>query len=135
MTMTREEHMADQGEWPEDFPVNEKGRVEEGLVVWSRSHTIEGRTTGPRRRCASFGCPGWFIGVNWESETAPWYPCSKGWHYDAETKTIRITGGGEISARINSPNTVDIPPSEREAWPSRESLTKRAGWKVNPPDA
>src|SRR5688572_17361926 len=57
---------ASPGVWPADLPIDEKGRVEEGLVVWSKSGEIEGRMTGPRQRCPSIGCPGWLVAVTWE---------------------------------------------------------------------
>jgi len=50
--------MLSPGSWPKEMPVGADGRVEEGLVVWSMSGKIEGRTTGARLRCSSIGCPG-----------------------------------------------------------------------------
>jgi hypothetical protein len=102
-------HLKSPGHWPRDFPLLADGRVREGLKVWSRSQEIEGRTTGSRRRCLSTGCPGWFIGVSWESGQRL-FPCSEGWHYDAVSAMVRITGGGEISARIVSPKPLSIEP-------------------------
>src|SRR4051812_33762228 len=99
---TQEEQRNSPGVWPAEFPVSEDGTVEEGMVVRSQSGTIEGRTTGARLRCTSTGCPGWFIGVSWETGQRM-RPCSEGWRYDPATKTVRITGGGEISARFISP--------------------------------
>src|SRR3954469_25861335 len=49
-------HKDSPGLWPADFPIDEAGKVEEGLVVRSKSGDIEGRTTGDRRRCTSVGC-------------------------------------------------------------------------------
>ena len=63
-------HKASPGRWPEDFPLDAAGKVEEGLVVRSKSGTLEGRTTGARQRCTSLDCPGWFIAVTWESGQA-----------------------------------------------------------------
>lgn len=127
----REEHYANPGSWPVDFPVTGEGGVEEGLVVWSLSGTIEGRTTGARLRCSSFGCPGWFIGVSWETGQT-FRPCSEGWTYDPGTNTVRITGGGEISARVVSPKPLGTPPLPKDQWPSRASLRTRKGWRVRP---
>ena len=53
------------GPWPSEFPLTADGKVAKGLVVWSLSGEIEGRTTGGRPPCLSHGCPGWFIGVKW----------------------------------------------------------------------
>jgi len=117
--------------WPHEFPVLVDGRVDEGLVVLSRSGTIEGRTTGSRLRCRSLGCPGWFIGVRWETGQMM-YPCSEGWCYDPSTEMIRITGGGEISARVVSPAPAGLPPLPREKWPTRDELRRGRGWRVQP---
>ena len=116
--------------WPADFPLRDDGTVEEGLVVRSQSGTIEGRTTGSRRRCISTGCPGWFIGVRWQTGQLM-YPCSEGWRYFPDERVVRITGGGEISARFVSPAPLGPPPRPREQWPPRSSLTGR-GWRVKP---
>lgn len=113
--------------WPVEFPVLPDGRVEEGLVVWSISGTIEGRTTGSRRPCISTGCPGWFIGVRWETGQMM-FPCSEGWKYDPNARQVRITDGGEISARFVSPAPLGTPPLPRDQWPPRESLTGM-GWR------
>ena len=115
--------------WPIDFPVNTDTGIQEGLRVLSRTGEIEGRTTGSRRRCSSAGCPGWFIGVKWENGQMM-YPCSEGWTYDASERSIRITGGGEISARVISPAPLGTPPLPRDEWPSRESLKGR-GWRMS----
>jgi hypothetical protein len=69
--------------------------------VWSLSGTIEGRTTGARLRCLTIGCPGWLIGVSWETGQR-FRPCSQGWRFDPVAKTVRVTGGGEISARFTA---------------------------------
>jgi hypothetical protein len=98
--------------------------------VWSLSGNIEGRTTGARLRCLSIGCPGWFIGVTWETGQG-FRPCSQGWRYDPVTKTVRITGGGEISARFVAPAPLGTPPLPREQWPPRDLLVKRMGWRVS----
>src|SRR3546814_8469749 len=63
-------HKASPGRWPADMPLTEDGKVEEGLVVLSRSGEIEGRTTGARSRCTSIGCPGWFVAVRSEEHTS-----------------------------------------------------------------
>lgn len=90
------------GPWPEEFPVLEDGSVVEGLAVWSLNAHIEGRTTGARLPCLSSGCPGWFIGVRWETGQLMRI-CSEGWTYEPEHRSVRVTGGGEISARFVSP--------------------------------
>jgi hypothetical protein len=131
MTLSAREHRLTAGSWPKEMPVGTDGRVEEGLVVWSISGTIEGRTTGARLRCLSIGCPGWFIGVTWETGQR-FRPCSQGWLYDPETKTVRITGGGEISARFVAPAPLGTDPLPREKWPTRQSLASSPGWRANP---
>src|SRR3546814_19749580 len=113
------------------MPLTEDGKVEEGLVVLSRSGEIEGRTTGARSRCTSIGCPGWFVAVTWETGQAL-KPCSEGWTYDADTKTIRLTGGGEISARTIAPPPAGVDPFPRDQWPARPALSKRQGCRIHP---
>lgn len=122
-------HKASPGRWPENLPLTEDGKVEEGIVVKSRSGEIEGRTTGVRLRCTSIGCPGWFIAVTWETGQAL-RPCSEGWTYDPETKTIQITGGGEISGRVIAPPPLGIDPLPKDQWPTRAALSKRKGWRI-----
>src|SRR5437588_8392618 len=100
------------GPWPVEFPTTVDDKVREGLVVRSLSGAIEGRTTGSRRPCISHSCPGWFVGVRWETGQLM-FPCSEGWHYDSETRTLRITGGGEISARFVSPKPLGVDPLPR----------------------
>jgi hypothetical protein len=121
---------ASPGLWPADFPLEADGKVAEGLVVWSKSGAIEGRMTGPRQRCTSIGCPGWFVAITWETGQAL-KVCSQGWHYDAETKVTRITGGGEISGRFVSPPPLGVDPVPKEDWPDRSTLAKRKGWRVS----
>ncbi len=111
--------------WPANFPVSSSGRVEEGLVVVSKSGTIEGRTSGGRTRCRSTGCPGWFIYVRWETGQRMQI-CSEGWAYDPTTGSVRVTGGGEISARFVSPKPLGTPPLPREEWPDREDLARES---------
>jgi hypothetical protein len=122
-------HKASPGRWPAQFPLDEAGKVEEGLVVLSRSGALEGRTTGARQRCTSIGCPGWFIAVTWETGQSL-RPCSEGWHYDPETKAIQITGGGEVSGRFVSPAPLGVDPLPKEEWPTRAALAKRKGWRI-----
>ena len=98
-----QDHKNSPGRWPEDFPLDEAGKVAEGLVVLSKSGgsrvappvlaCAARRSAAPAGSSASPGRPGQTL-----------RPCSAGWHYDAETKTVRITGGGEISARFVSPS-------------------------------
>jgi hypothetical protein len=116
------------GPWPVEFPILDDGSVVEGLVVWSQSGEIEGRTTGARLPCISYGCPGWFIGVRWETGQLMRI-CSEGWRYDPESGSVRVTGGGEISARFVSPKPLGSPPLPREEWPGREVLARWAGWR------
>ena len=117
-------------DWPSDFPVTAEGGVREGLVVWSLSGDIEGRTTGSRLPCRSHQCNGWFIGVRWETGQLL-YICSKGWRYDARTHAVRVVAGGEISARFVSPPPLGEPPLPRQEWPPRTTLTGK-GWRVDP---
>lgn len=131
LTETYRQHLASPGAWPTELPVTADGGVEEGLVVLSLSGTIEGRTTSARLRCRSTGCPGWFIGVSWETGQRL-LPCSQGWRYDPGARTVRVTGGGEISARVVSPAPLGVPPLPREAWPARAALAGGKGWRVHP---
>jgi hypothetical protein len=119
------------GAWPDDFPISDSGRVQEGLIVLSLSGTIEGRTTGARRPCISDGCGGWFITVRWQTGQLM-HICSEGWGYEPSTSTVRVTGGGEISARFVSPRPFGVPPLPRHEWPSQESLAKGRGWRRLP---
>ena len=116
------------GPWPASFPLvaNDEGR--EGLIVRSLSGAIEGRTTGARRPCTSRKCPGWFVTVRWETGQLM-HICSQGWAYDPASESIRVTGGGEISARIVAPKPLGTPPLPREDWPSREVLSRWTGWR------
>ncbi len=116
------------GVWPSEFPVGANGRVVEGLVVGSLSGAIEGRTTGARRPCISLGCPGWFITVRWETGQLM-HICSEGWRYDPERRSVKVTGGGEISARFVSPKPLGVPPLPVEQWPSRDRLRNWTGWR------
>lgn len=117
------------GPWPQAFPILGDGKVREGLVAYSQSGTIEGRTTGARRPCITNGCPGWFIGVRWETGQLM-HICSQGWAYDPETETVRVTGGGEISARFVAPKPLGTPPLPRDQWPTRGVLSRWAGWRA-----
>lgn len=120
--------MVDTG-WPSDFPVTADGAVAEGLSVFSQSGEIEGRTTGSRRSCGSTECPGWFIGVKWETGQMM-FVCSQGWTYFPDERVVRITKGGEISARFISPKPLGVDPLPRDQWPARASLTGK-GWRVD----
>jgi hypothetical protein len=115
------------GPWPAAFPATSAG-VEVGLTIWSLSGRIEGRTTGSRRPCISIGCPGWFIGVRWETGQLL-FICSEGWAYDPTTASIRVTGGGEISARCVSPKPLGTAPLPQGEWPSLEVLSRWKGWR------
>ena len=114
--------------WPADFPVLPNGSVEEGLPVWSLSNSIEGRTTGARLPCTSVGCPGWFIGVRWETGQLMRI-CSEGWRYEPAKRQVRVSGGGEISARFVSPKPLGASPSPQQEWPPREVLRRWKGWR------
>jgi hypothetical protein len=122
--------------WPRMLPYSSEKQIKEGIPLFSVSGNIEGRATGSRRKCIagksdSDKCPGWFIGVLWESGQQM-YICSEGWHYDLENDRIDVIGGGEISARFVSPKPLGVPPLPRDVWPDRESLVRRKGWRVSP---
>jgi hypothetical protein len=117
------------GPWPVDFPTTSDGGVAEGLEVRSQSGTIGGRTTGSRRPCISTGCPGWFIGVRWETGQLM-FICSEGWAYDPASQSIRVTGGGEVSARFVSPTPLGTPPLPRDEWPDWATLVRWKGWRT-----
>ena len=118
--------------WPSALPLIDGKRIAEGLIVKSLSGTMEGRTTGNRRKCiaTSTECPGWFIEVIWESGQRLW-PCSEGWHFDPDTKIISVVGGGEISARFVSPKPLGTHPAPRNTWPSKKDLMKMRGWRAH----
>jgi hypothetical protein len=113
--------------WPKEFAMIHDEAVQEGLRMKSLTGAYEGRTTGSRSKCSAKGCPGWFIGILWESGDQT-YLCSQGWHYDAENQELEIIGGGEITGRFVTPREI-LPRSE---WPTRESLLQRKGWRINP---
>lgn len=113
--------------WPISLPVTESGRIAVGLVFRSLSGAIEGRSTGGRRRCPAHGCPGWLVGVLWETGQQL-HVCSEGWHHDPESCELRIVGGGEISARFVSPPPLGVPPRPRREWPPRSQLERRPAW-------
>jgi hypothetical protein len=115
------------GPWPKEFPTIADG-VAEGLTVRSKSGNLEGRTTGSRRPCSSTACPGWFIGVLWETGQQT-YICSEGWRYDPATKSVSVVDGGEISARWISPPPEGVQPLARSEWPDRQELSRRKGWR------
>lgn len=119
------------GQWPVSFPTSSDGKVGEGLVVLSKSGQIEGRTTGSRRPCSSTKCPGWFIGVLWETGQQT-YICSEGWHYDPASNKVSVIAGGEISARWISPAPEGVQPAPRQEWPERPALYRRKGWRRKP---
>lgn len=118
------------GPWPAEFPIAEDGSLAEGLPVWSLSGAIEGRTTGARLPCHSHGCPGWFIGVRWETGQLMQI-CSEGWRYDPVSRSVRMKEGArEISSTSTSIPDRRQPPLPRSEWPSRESLRRWKGWRV-----
>jgi len=118
------------GPWPSVFSVTDDGGVAEGVVVRSLSSEIEGRTTGSRRPCVAHGCPGWFIGVRWETGQLMSI-CSEGWAYDPAIGEVHVSGGGEISARFVSPKPLGVPPLPRAQWPGRSTLERGKGWRVD----
>ena len=126
------QRICDADSWPEDFLLIDDRTVHEGILVRSLSQKIEGRTTGSRRKCASKKCPGWFIGVLWETGQQM-YICSEGWHYARlspdDELSISIIGGGEISARFVSPKPLGVFPLDKSEWPKRQDLMKRKGWR------
>ena len=116
--------------WPSAFPTLDDGRIQSRMTVRSRSIRLEGRTTGGRQKCRSTSCPGWFIGVLWETGQQM-FICSQGWHFDANRNEVFVIGGGEISARYISP-----PPMGRAPLPSlkgkdREALLSRESWRTD----
>ena len=122
--------------WPKMLPYSSEKQIKEGIHLFSVSGNVEGRATGSRRKCisgkgTSDKCPGWFIGVLWESGQQM-YICSEGWHYDSENNRIDVIGGGEISARFISPKPLGVPPLPRDEWPERDALARRKGWRVSP---
>jgi len=122
--------------WPRMLPYSSEKQIKEGIPLFSVSGNVEGRATGSRRKCisgkdTSDKCPGWFIGVLWESGQQM-YICSEGWHYDSENNRIDVIGGGEISARFISPKPLGVPPLPRDEWPERDALARRKGWRVSP---
>ena len=121
-----ESHASDAA-WPRAFPCTSSGGVTEGIRVESKTLGIEGRTTGSRRRCISIGCPGWFIGVRWETGQLM-YICSEGWRFDPDKQEVNVVKGGEISARFVSPRPEGTPPLPRDQWPPRSAL-RGAGWR------
>jgi hypothetical protein len=115
---------------PEGFmPLLGHRKVEEGVRVLSKSGEIEGRTTGSCRPCQSNGCPGWFIGVRWETGQLM-HICSQGWKWHPEENVVRVIDGGEISARFVAPAPLGTPPLPKEKWKDRDWLMKTAGWRV-----
>jgi hypothetical protein len=118
----------DKDHWPSRLFMSDESLIDVGIPVRSLNRELEGRTTGSRRPCAAHGCPGWFVGVLWESGQQM-YICSQGWHYNPTTREIEVIGGGEISARYISPKPLGTPPLPRNEWPSREELLKRRGWR------
>jgi hypothetical protein len=116
------------GPWPTSFATLPDGSVDEGVVAWSLSGSIEGRTTGNRRPCISIGCPGWFIGVRWETGQLL-FICSEGWAYDDASHSVRVTGGGEISARFVAPEPLGTPLRPQAEWPDLDTLRRFKGWR------
>lgn len=122
--------------WQPRLPVREDGRIETGLVFRSLSGEIEGRTTGGRRRCPALArpgvaCPNWLVGVLWETGQQL-HICSEGWHFDPDSRDLRVVGGGEISARFVTPRPLGEPPLPKSEWPSRAELLKRKAWSARP---
>ena len=118
--------VCDETGWPRAFQPLTAKTVPEGIELRSINGEIEGRTSGSRHKCTATGCPGWFIGVLWETGQQM-YICSEGWHYDPNANRIDVIGGGEISARFISPKPLGTPPLDREQWPHRSALANRKG--------
>lgn len=115
--------------WPGNFPLSGEGRIERGLTVRSLpvevvgfSGRVEGRTTGGRRPCAAPSCGGWFIGVKWETGQQMWL-CSRGWAYDAPSRTVSMTLGSGMSTTMATDRPdVRAPAPVRADWPDRADL-------------
>ena len=56
---------------------------------------------------------------------------SEGWRYAPFIGDVRVTGGGEISARFVSPKPFGTAPRPRAEWPDPATLTGK-GWRVAP---
>ena len=117
--------------WPKALATLDDQHVAKGLVVRSRTNTIEGRTTGGRQKCPSTSCSGWLIGVLWETGQQM-HICSEGWHFEPSTNEIHVIGGGDISARYISPRPWGRPPLPKSLWPSKVELNTKTGWKILP---
>lgn len=115
--------------WSMDLATTPEDGIRPGMVFRSLSGAIEGRTTGGRRRCPARGCPGWLVGVSWETGQQM-HLCSEGWHYDAQGGELHVVGGGEISARFVSPPPLGVEPLPRSQWPMREHLRARKAWSI-----
>lgn len=113
--------------WPVALAVDDDGRIPVGMVVRSLSSTIEGRTTGGRRRCPAAHCNGWDVSVAWESGQDSRI-CTEGWHFDPVSRELRIVGGGEITARVSNDPSTDVLPLPRAKWPTREVLLTHPAW-------
>ena len=114
-------------DWPSALAVGDDGRIPVGMVVRSLNRAVEGRTTGGRRRCPAAQCTGWDVSVAWESGQDTRI-CSEGWHFDPESRELRIVGGGEITARVVADPSQDVQPLPRSKWPSREVLLTHPAW-------
>jgi hypothetical protein len=117
--------------WPKAFPILDEQHVAKGLVVRSRTNKFEGRTTGGRQKCQLTSCPGWSIGVLWETGQQM-HICSEGWHFEPSTDEIHVIGGGDVSARYISPKPWGKPPLLKNLWPSKDDLNATAAWKILP---
>lgn len=113
--------------WPRFFPTVSPNKIAVGLTVRSLGNHFEGRTTSGRRQCPAKTCPGWLIGVLWESGQQM-HICSEGWHYDSDSREIRVIGGGEISARFVSPKPLGRQILPNDQWIDRAELLKTPAW-------
>jgi len=113
--------------WPIALAVDDDGRIPIGMVVRSLSSTIEGRTTGGRRRCPHAHCGGWDVSVAWETGQDTRI-CTEGWHFDPVSRELRIVGGGEITARVHVDPLTEMVPLPRPKWPTREVLLTHPAW-------
>lgn len=113
--------------WPVHFPTQSDGTVLVGLTCRSIDGSIEGRTTGRRRRCPSSTCQGWLVEVRWEDGQLLQI-CTEGWHFNPESMELQVVGGGQISARFVSPEPLGRSPLPRNEWPSTLELKRFPGW-------
>ena len=88
--------MLDDEGWPKALPVSEDGYFETGLQCVAKARLVRGKAGRKRTACPDPSCPGWLVSMTWVR-----FPkrlvCSTRWHYDPDTKSLRIVGGGMTS--------------------------------------